>query len=167
MADGSCNVTIAGAILRFMGGLRMKAGEVRRWLGGVQQGLAVMVGGFVGGIIREEISYFQVTGTFPWAVAVTNVIGALCLAVCLFAFDHARARPWVRLAVTTGFIGAMTTFSTLVTSAVSLFATHPLEAIALVSLTVTAGLGVFWSGQIGVRSIVHIRESRNSPRPTL
>ena len=54
------------------------------------------------------------TGAFPWGIFVVNITGAFLIGVAVGGARAAvRGCRWVRLAVVTGFLGAYTTFSTL------------------------------------------------------
>jgi fluoride exporter len=51
---------------------------------------------------------------FPWGTFVINITGAFLLGLLFTLFtDRVPMQPWVRSAITTGFLGAYTTFSTL------------------------------------------------------
>lgn len=146
----------------------MNIGDLHPCRGWLRNVLAVMSGGVIGGVVRECITLLIKSGAFPWAVAVTNVLGAFGLALCVAAYSSSQGRAWLRLAVITGFFGAMTTFSTFVTDAMSLFAVHPFQALILIVLTIAVGFGVFWSTQTVLRVIAESRTAKqDAPRPTL
>ena len=51
---------------------------------------------------------------FPWGTFVVNISGALVLGfVVTLMTEQLTAAPWIRSAITIGFLGAYTTFSTL------------------------------------------------------
>jgi len=77
--------------------------------------LAVFVGGIAGSAAR--ISIALVAGRFddywwPYPTLVVNLVGSFVLGY-LVARRMSSAPTWVRLGVTTGFLGAFTTLSTI------------------------------------------------------
>ncbi|NDJ84863.1 MAG: fluoride efflux transporter CrcB [Chloroflexi bacterium] len=76
--------------------------------------LAVGVGGFVGANIRFLVgSWLQGKLTFPVGTFVINLIGCFGLAVVATIIrERVDWSDTARLLVTTGFFGALTTFST-------------------------------------------------------
>jgi CrcB protein len=85
----------------------------------------VFVGGIVGGLARYGMTKAWPTpdAGFPWATFVVNTLGAfgLALLVALIA-DVLASRRLLRPAVGTGFFGAFTTFSSVVTTSDHLMA---------------------------------------------
>jgi len=78
--------------------------------------LWIGIGGFAGAVARYAVDEFvsdRARGPYPWGIFVVNVSGAflLGLLVALFA-DRFLDNHAARLALTTGFLGAYTTFST-------------------------------------------------------
>ena len=51
---------------------------------------------------------------FPWAIFLVNVSGAFAIGLlaALFTGRFADAQPWLKTALTVGFLGGYTTFST-------------------------------------------------------
>lgn len=80
---------------------------------------AIYAGGVLGGISRYEISRALPAGAadFPWATFAINTAGAFALAVLLvLVLEALRPRWYLRPGIGTGFLGAFTTFSSVVTS---------------------------------------------------
>jgi len=73
---------------------------------------AIFVGGALGALLRAGLGEaFPVEGGgWPWATFLVNVIGAALLGYWLTALPRTRYR---RPLLTTGFCGALTTFSTI------------------------------------------------------
>jgi CrcB protein len=95
--------------------------------------VAVFLGGCVGGLARYAIGRHWSTGSgvFPWATFWINVSGAFALAVLVVLVADARRPRWyLRPVLGTGFLGAYTTFSALVTS-VDLLGAHGHVGIAV------------------------------------
>ena len=75
--------------------------------------LAIAIGGAAGSVARWAIgSLSPADATFPWATLAINVGGSLLLGVLLGAAFMASAPAHLRLALTVGFCGGFTTFST-------------------------------------------------------
>lgn len=80
--------------------------------------LLVGIGGFAGAVARQLVDrrFARLTGdAFPWATFVINVSGSFMVGV-LFALivERASLNPQLRAPLMIGFLGAYTTFSTLV-----------------------------------------------------
>ena len=71
--------------------------------------------GFLGAVSRYWVSGLasRVAETFPWGTFVVNASGSLLLGFLVGLFGHTTSvSSDVRVAITVGFIGAYTTFST-------------------------------------------------------
>jgi fluoride exporter len=80
--------------------------------------LAIGVAGFFGAMARYGLEGFVSSrngGSFPWGTFVVNVSGSLVLGFLFAVLIEGRVIvvPWLRTAMTVGFLGAYTTFSTL------------------------------------------------------
>jgi CrcB protein len=80
--------------------------------------VAVGVAGFIGAIARYGLEGFVSSrsgGSFPWGTLVVNVSGSLVLGFLFALLIEGRVVvvPWLRTAMTVGFVGSYTTFSTL------------------------------------------------------
>ncbi len=77
--------------------------------------LAVGFGAFAGAIMRWllGLALNPIIPSLPLGTLAANLIGGLIMGIALGAFAHFETLPiaW-RLAVTTGFLGGLTTFST-------------------------------------------------------
>lgn len=80
--------------------------------------LAVAAGGALGAVARYLLAvklYGELGIDFPWGTLGVNVLGCALLGVVLGLVEERDAfSPDVRTFLTVGFLGAMTTFSTLV-----------------------------------------------------
>lgn len=79
--------------------------------------IALGIAGSVGAIARYAVEGFvsnRFGESFPWGTLVVNASGSFVLGLLFTAFVEGRlgSPPWLRTAVTVGFIGAYTTFST-------------------------------------------------------
>jgi CrcB protein len=79
--------------------------------------LAIAIAGAFGALARYGLEGFvsrRARGAFPWGTFVVNVTGAFALGlVFTLATERWGVAPWLRSALTIGFLGAYTTFSTL------------------------------------------------------
>ncbi len=79
--------------------------------------IAIAVAGSVGALARYGVDGFvarRTSGAFPWGTFVVNITGAFALGlVFTLATERWALAPWFRSALTIGFLGAYTTFSTL------------------------------------------------------
>lgn len=78
--------------------------------------LLVTVGGGIGAATRYALSSWvhSVLGlAFPWGTLLVNVLGSFIIgAVMVLSLDRGVVSPEVRVLLTTGFCGGLTTFST-------------------------------------------------------
>lgn len=72
---------------------------------------AIFVGGALGALLRAGLmeALPPTAGAWPWATFLVNVVGAALLGYWFTTLPHTRYR---RPLLTTGFCGALTTFST-------------------------------------------------------
>jgi CrcB protein len=79
--------------------------------------IAIAVAGALGALARYGLEGFvsrRSHGAFPWGTFAVNVSGAFVLGfVFTLMTEQFTVAPWIRGAVTIGFLGAYTTFSTL------------------------------------------------------
>ncbi|HVS84507.1 MAG TPA: fluoride efflux transporter CrcB [Gaiellaceae bacterium] len=119
---------------------------------------AIAVAGALGALARYGLDGLvarRVTGAFPWGTLAVNVTGALVLGfVFTVMTEQLTTAPWLRAAVTIGFLGAYTTFSTWTLETYRLLEDGALglaAANALVSLA--AGLGAVYLGIVAGRAL--------------
>lgn len=82
----------------------------------MKQVLAIAGGGAIGAVLRWYVAGWvqRVSGsTFPWGTWSVNVLGSFALGFLFIYFlERSTASELWRLAITVGFLGAFTTFST-------------------------------------------------------
>lgn len=90
---------------------------------------AVAVGGFLGAIARFGMGQWfadlvHSTG-FPWGTLIINLLGCFVLSLFLtITLDLLVLNPFIRVGISTGFIGSFTTFSTFSLETVQLLQKH-------------------------------------------
>ena len=109
--------------------------------------IGVAVAGALGAVARYELDGVISArgGLFPWGTFAINVSGAFLLGF-LFTLlgERIGVEPWLRSAVTIGFLGAYTTFSTLTLE------TAQLVQLGSYSLALLNSLGSLVCGMIAV-----------------
>ena len=118
--------------------------------------LIVALGGALGAVARFIVSVvFSEYGgwrSFPWATLTVNTVGCLLLGFLAHCFLVLPGLPAsLRLAVATGFLGAMTTFSTFGVESIYMWQKDPLLGLANIAANLIFGLGAAALGvQLGV-----------------
>ena len=120
--------------------------------------LWVGIAGFFGAVARYQLDSLisrHARGVFPWGTLVVNITGCFLLGV-LFTVSSGRldANPALRTALTVGFVGAYTTFSTFSLQAVRLTEDGAVGlALGYVAASVAVGLLAAWGGMAAGRLI--------------
>ena len=110
--------------------------------------LAIAVGGAAGSVARWAIGTLSAPdATFPWTTLAVNVGGSLLLGVLLGASLVATAPAESRLALTVGFCGGFTTFSTFSAESLRMIEAGAWgRAAAYVSLSVVLSIAAMATG---------------------
>ena len=119
----------------------------------------VGLGGFIGAVARYALSswvqrHFQ--GAFPYGTLLVNVLGCLLIGG-LMAFAEGRLwlSPNLRLLLTVGFLGSLTTFSTFGFETLELLDKGALKiAAAYVTGSLVLGLGCVYLGRLGIKFLL-------------
>lgn len=115
-------------------------------------------GGFAGAIARYLIKTMQVMGVhenFPASTFAINILGSFLLAFILkIGFDVREFDADLRIGITTGFLGAFTTFSTLCKEAVGLL-NHGeyFSSILYIMLSILLGMGAAFFGIVLAKEV--------------
>jgi fluoride exporter len=124
----------------------------------VRKYVFIGIGSFIGAVLRyfvRNIQTFDFQGKIPLSTLIINFVGAFVLALILtVAFEIWEFNPDVRLGLTTGLIGAFTTFSTVCKEAVGLINNGEyFFAISYIVLSAVLGLGAAYLGTVAAREI--------------
>jgi CrcB protein len=119
--------------------------------------LWIGVAGFFGSIARYALTGLvgRESETFPWGTFAVNITGSFALGFLVAAFAHRFVvHPDLRIAVTVGFLGAYTTFSTFALETFEFAETRAWGwAVVNVVASVAAGLAAVWVGAMAGRNI--------------
>jgi len=115
-------------------------------------------GGFLGAVLRYLIKGIQIYGyheAVPLNTLFINVSGTFALALIMtLALEIFELDADIRLGVTTGFLGAYTTFSTLCKEVVGLMRNGAyFSAISYLTVSAVLGLGAAYFGTVLAREI--------------
>lgn len=120
--------------------------------------VGIGIGGFLGAVARYGLNTWLTTrwgAAFPYGTLFVNVSGsfALCLIVAMLSRNFELA-PALRLAVTAGFLGSYTTFSTFSADALLLLESgHTLRGLTYVLGSVVGGVLLGAAGLLLGRSL--------------
>ena len=122
--------------------------------------LAICIGACVGALARWRLGlWLSPGGLIPWGTLTANLVGGYLIGVCVAVF-HALPQldPVWRLALVTGFLGALTTFSSFSVETVALLQSgryslallqcslHLLGSLLLTTLGLATGQWL-WAGK--------------------
>ena len=104
--------------------------------------IAICIGACVGALARWQLSlHFNQNTVIPWGTLYANLIGGYLIGVCVALFNNLpELDPVWRLLLVTGFLGALTTFSSFSSEVVQMLM-QSRYGLALL----TAGLHLFGS----------------------
>jgi fluoride exporter len=119
--------------------------------------LVCLAGGIGSGLRYLVVAWAERTfGTaFPWGVFTVNVVGSFLIALIgILALTKAEMTPLLRLTLTTGFLGGLTTYSAFNQDTLSmidkkLYAT----ALAYIAVTIVGCLAAGFAGAIVGRRV--------------
>jgi fluoride exporter len=120
--------------------------------------VAIGIAGALGALARYGIGGLILNRSaraFPWETFVVNVTGSFVLGfVFTLMTEQLTTAPWLRTAITVGFVGAYTTFSTLSFETYRLLEDGALGlALANVLGSVSAGLVAVYLGVVAGRAL--------------
>ena len=111
--------------------------------------LAICLGACIGALARWRLGlWLNHPGAFmPWGTLAANLIGGHLVGLILAWAHHADLAPFWRLMLVTGFLGALTTFSTFSAEVVEmLLADRWGQALGTATLHLLGSLALTWAG---------------------
>ena len=99
--------------------------------------LAIGVGGFIGAIARAYAVHFtnkHIPIEFPLGILLVNLIGSFIIGILFAYFSHYTVSVNLKAFLTTGFLGALTTYSTFAIESYLLFGTSIYLALTNIAL---------------------------------
>jgi CrcB protein len=120
--------------------------------------VAIGIAGALGALARYGVGGLILNRSapaFPWETFVVNITGSFVLGfVFTLMTEQLTTAPWLRTAITVGFVGAYTTFSTLSFETYRLLEDGALGlALANVLGSVSAGLVAVYLGVVAGRAL--------------
>ena len=115
--------------------------------------LAICVGASVGALARWGLAlWFGAGGLMPWGTLAANLIGGYLIGVAIAVFQLLpNLDPIWRLALVTGFLGGLTTFSSFSAEVVTMLL-QGRPGVAVVTATAHLGGSLFLTW-LGIRSV--------------
>lgn len=111
--------------------------------------LLLCIGASLGAIARWQLSlWLNAGGLLPWGTLACNLAGGYLIGLLVALFQAMpEIDPVWRLALITGFLGALTTFSTFSIETVSLLQTgRAAQALVLAAAHLLGSLAMTWLG---------------------
>lgn len=111
--------------------------------------LAICIGASLGALARWRLGlWLSPGGLIPWGTLVANLIGGYLIGVCVAVFQALpQLDPAWRLALVTGFLGALTTFSSFSAEVVEMaLADRWGAALSTAALHLLGSLALTWLG---------------------
>uniref|UniRef100_UPI004047A9E0 fluoride efflux transporter FluC n=1 Tax=Aliarcobacter sp. TaxID=2321116 RepID=UPI004047A9E0 len=99
--------------------------------------LAIGLGGFLGAIARAYAVHFtnrHIPLEFPLGILLVNLLGSFLIGILFAYFSHYTVSINLKAFLTTGFLGALTTYSTFAIESYLLFGTSMYLAITNMAL---------------------------------
>lgn len=121
---------------------------------------AICLGACIGALSRWQLSVWLNPGQLlPWGTLTANWIGAYAVGVAVVFFQHhSGLDPAWRLAIVTGLLGALTTFSTFSVETVAMLQSGRVGLAMLnAGLHVAGSLLLTWGGLLSAQAWWHVR----------
>ena len=128
--------------------------------------IAICTGACLGALARWQLGLWlnptsSEEGIFPWGTLAANLIGGYLIGLCVGVFQNMpQLAPEVRLLCITGFLGALTTFSTFSVEVVSM-----LQQGRIVLALLTAGVHLLGSLLLTYFGLYTVKLLGISPMP--
>lgn len=126
----------------------------------MKQMLFIALGGSIGALARFGIAKFvnQISGgVFPWGTLTVNFIGLFVIGFLYELFEKTLVPSEIRLFLTVGFLGALTTFSTYGMETITLFRNGQYGAAVLnIVLSNVIGIALVVAGIFVARVMIKV-----------
>ncbi len=124
----------------------------------MKQVLAIAAGGALGAVLRWYVAGFvqRLSGSaFPWGTLTVNILGSFVLGfLFVWLLERSSVGELMRLALTVGFLGAFTTFSTFSVETARLLQEGALTmALGNILAQVLICVGLAWLGMQAARMV--------------
>lgn len=117
---------------------------------------AICIGACIGALSRWQLGVWLNTGqTLPWGTLTANWVGAYAVGLAVVFFQqHSGLDPVWRLAIVTGLLGALTTFSTFSVETVAMLQSGK-AVLAFINafLHMAGSLLLTWGGILTAQSL--------------
>ncbi|AXH08656.1 fluoride efflux transporter CrcB [Malaciobacter halophilus] len=113
--------------------------------------LAIGIGGFLGAIVRAyavHLTNKYIPLEFPLGILFVNILGSFLIGLVFAIFAHYNLSDNLKLFLTTGFLGALTTYSTFAIETFFLLQSSFIIAVANIVLNV---LGTIFAAAAGYK----------------
>ena len=122
--------------------------------------LAICAGACVGALSRWGLAlWLNPGGLIPWGTLAANLIGGYLVGVCIATFEAMpQIDPVWRLMLVTGFLGALTTFSTF-SAEVAIYLTEARYGLAITTAVVHV-MGSLLLTIVGIKSTMFFIAAR-------
>jgi CrcB protein len=118
----------------------------------------IWLAGAAGSGVRYLVAIWasqRLSSTFPYGTLIVNLGGCFVIAAVMHAALRMDWTPTVRSAVTVGFIGGLTTYSSFNYETMRLFENGaPARALTNVMLTLLGGFAAGWLGVLAARAVL-------------
>ena len=124
--------------------------------------LSVGAGGILGALARYYITVpLNSNGWFPVGTFTVNMIGSFFLAFFLTVIlEYMQSSSYLVIALSTGFIGSFTTFSSLSVEAVKIAQYSPSHSLLYISASFVFGIILAFSGRLVGKMLLTGRRSK-------
>lgn len=114
----------------------------------IMQYITVFIGGMLGALLRFLFSFMNHNSTFPIGTLIANLSGAFLMGyLSVVTIKLFKDYPKIKKGITTGFLGALTTFSTFQFELVTLLHNHHIIFAVIYAFTsYCVGVILCWIG---------------------
>ena len=114
----------------------------------IMQYITVFIGGMLGALLRFLFSFMNQSNTFPIGTLIANLSGAFLMGyLSVVMIKLFKDHPKIKKGITTGFLGALTTFSTFQFELVTLLHNHHIIFAVIYAFTsYCVGVILCWIG---------------------